>query len=104
MGRGSIVIGLAAIIIGEVLCSAIFKKGCNFAVRLAFVVLGGVVYYAVMTVILWFKLDPNDLKLFTALIVAVFLAIPHFQAQLKNSFHKNKHPKDAPEKGGDHHA
>ncbi len=104
MGRGSIVIGLAAIIIGEVLCSAIFKKGCNFAVRLAFVVLGGVIYYAVMTVILWFKLDPNDLKLFTALIVAVFLAIPHFQAQLKNSFHKNKHPKDAPEKGGDHHA
>lgn len=82
MGRGSIVIGLAAIIIGEVLCSAIFKKGCNFAVRLAFVVLGGVIYYAVMTVILWFKLDPNDLKLFTALIVAVFLAIPYWKSKL----------------------
>ena len=104
MGRGAIVIGLAAIIIGEVLCGAIFKKGCNFAVRLAFVVLGGVIYYGVMTIILWFKLDPNDLKLFTALIVAIFLAIPHFQSQMKNSFRKKKHPQDAPEKGGDHHA
>ena len=59
MGRGAIVIGLAAIIIGEVLCDAIFKKGCNFAVRLAFVVLGGVIYYAVMVIILWLRLDPN---------------------------------------------
>ena len=66
MGRGAIVIGLAAIIIGEVLCDAIFRKGCNFAVRLGFVALGGVIYYAAMTVILWLKLDPNDLKLFTA--------------------------------------
>ena len=82
----SIVIGLAAIIIGEVLCDAIFKKGCNFAVRLAFVVLGGVIYYAVMVIILWLRLDPNDLKLFTAIIVAIFLAVPHLQAQAKSSF------------------
>lgn len=86
MGRGAIVIGLAAIIIGEVLCGAIFRKGCNFAVRLAFVVLGGVIYYAVMVVILWLKLDPNDLKLFTAIIVAIFLAVPHLQEQAKSSF------------------
>ena len=86
MGRGAIVIGLAAIIIGEVLCDAIFKKGCNFAVRLAFVVLGGVIYYAVMVIILWLRLDPNDLKLFTAIIVAIFLAVPHLQAQAKSSF------------------
>ena len=86
MGRGAIVIGLAAIIIGEVLCDAIFKKGCNFAVRLAFVVFGGVIYYAVMVIILWLKLDPNDLKLFTAIIVAIFLAVPHLQAQAKSSF------------------
>lgn len=86
MGRGAIVIGLAAIIIGEVLCDAFFKKGCNFAVRLAFVVLGGVIYYVVMVIILWLKLDPNDLKLFTAIIVAVFLAVPHLQAQAKSSF------------------
>ena len=86
MGRGAIVIGLAAIIIGEVLCDAIFKKGCNFAVRLAFVVLGGVIYYAVRVIILWLRLDPNDLKLFTAIIVAIFLAVPHLQAQAKSSF------------------
>ena len=86
MGRGSVVIGLAAIIIGEVLCDAIFKKGSNFGVRLAFVVLGGVIYYVAMTVILWLRLDPNDLKLFTALIVAVFLAIPYLQKQRRSSF------------------
>ena len=86
MGRGAIVIGLAAIIIGEVLCDAIFRKGCNFAVRLAFVIFGGVIYYAVMVVILWLKLNPNDLKLFTAIIVAIFLAVPHLQAQAKSSF------------------
>ena len=81
MGRGAIVIGLAAIIIGEVLCDAIFRKGTNFAVRLCFVVFGGVIYYLVMVVILWLRLDPNDLKLFTALIVAIFLAVPHLRAQ-----------------------
>ncbi len=86
MGRGAVVIGLAAIIIGEVLCDAIFKKGCSFAVRLAFVVLGGVLYYIAMTVILWLRLNPNDLKLFTAVIVAVFLAVPHLQKQARNSF------------------
>ena len=69
MGRGAIVIGLASIVIGEVFCEAIFKKGCNFSVKLLFIVLGGVLYYMVMTLILWLRLDPNDLKLFTALIV-----------------------------------
>ena len=79
MGRGAIVIGLAAIVIGEVLCDAIFSKGCNFGLRLGFIVIGGILYYIVMTVILWLKLDPNDLKLFTALIVAVFLAVPNLR-------------------------
>lgn len=86
MGRGAIVIGLAAVIIGEVLCDAIFRKGSEFYVRLGFVVVGGIVYYLVMVVILWLKLDPNDLKLFTALIVAAFLAVPYIRAQSKSSF------------------
>ena len=86
MGRGSIVIGLAAIIIGEVLCDAAFRKGCEFYMRLLFVIVGGIVYYIVMVIILWLKLDPNDLKLFTAIIVAVFLAVPHIQAERKSSF------------------
>ena len=86
MGRGAIVIGLAAIVIGEVLCDALFSKGCNFAIRLSFVVIGGILYYIIMTVILWLKLDPNDLKLFTAVIVALFLAVPYLQQQSKSSF------------------
>ena len=90
MGRGAIVIGLAAIVIGEILCDAIFSKGCNFAVKLSFIIFGGVVYYAVMVVILWLKLDPNDLKLFTAIIVAIFLAIPQLKARSKSSFARSK--------------
>lgn len=86
MGRGSIVIGLAAVIIGEVVCDAIFRKGSNFAVRLGFIVVGGILYYIVMTLILWLKLNSNDLKLFTAVIVAVFLAVPYLQAQSRSSF------------------
>lgn len=86
MGRGAIVIGLAAIIIGEVLCNAFFKKRIEFYIALAFVIIGGIVYYLVMTLILWLKLDPNDLKLFTALIVAAFLAVPYLQGQSRSSF------------------
>ena len=87
MGRGAIVIGLAAVIIGEVLCDAVFRKGTEFWVRLVFVLLGGVVYYIVMSVILWLKLNTDDLKLFTAVLVAVFLAVPYLQAQRVSSFH-----------------
>jgi putative ABC transport system permease protein len=86
MGRGSIVIGLAAVIIGEVLGDAIFRKHMNFALRLTFVILGGVIYYIVVGVVLWLKLNSNDLKLFTAIIVAVFLAIPYLQGKRKSSF------------------
>lgn len=76
MGRGTMVIGLAAIIIGEVLSEVVFPKGCQFFTRLAFVAIGGIIYYIVIVFILWLKLDPNDLKLFTALVVAIFLALP----------------------------
>ena len=86
MGRGAIVIGLAAIVIGEVFHSALFRKNSNFAIRLAFIVLGGILYYFVMTVILWLKLDANDLKLFTAIIVAIFLAVPYLQEKARSSF------------------
>lgn len=79
MGRGAIVIGLAAIIIGEALSEVVFKKGCSFYMRLAFVIVGGIIYYAAMILILWLRIDSNDLKLFTALIVMIFLAIPNFK-------------------------
>ncbi len=86
MGRGAIVIGLAAVIIGEVLCDAIFKKGCNFAVRLGFVVLGGVIYYIVYVFVLWLKFPADDMKLLTAIVVAIFLAVPYLKDRSKNSF------------------
>jgi putative ABC transport system permease protein len=86
MGRGAIVIGLAAVIIGEVFGDALFRSHMNFAIRMTFVVLGGVVYYIVVTIVLWLKLNPNDLKLFTAIIVAIFLAVPYLQGKRISSF------------------
>lgn len=86
MGRGAIVIGLAAVIIGEVIFGKIFS---NFALRLFSVVIGGILYYIVIAVVLKLGLNANNLKLFSALFVAVFLAIPYW----KSKFSKNKAPK-----------
>lgn len=87
-GRGAIVIGLAAVIIGEVLGKALFGKRLNFFGRLLFVALGGVIYYIVVGLVLWLKMPSNDLKLFTAIIVAVFLAVPYLRAKSRNSYAK----------------
>lgn len=73
-GRGAIVIGLAAVIIAQVIFGKIHG---NFAFSLASVALGGVVYYLVLQVVLWLGLNANDLKLISAVVVAVFLAIPY---------------------------
>ncbi len=89
-GRGAIVIGLAAVIIGEVLGRALLGKRLNFFGTLSFTVLGGVVYYIVMGVGLWLKLNPNDLKLIIAIIVALFLAVPYLSSQRKSSFARLK--------------
>lgn len=90
MGRGAIVIGLAAVIIGEVIGRAVMGKHLNFFATLLFIVIGGVIYYLVVVIVLWLKLDSNDLKLFTAVIVAIFLAVPYFRDRSKNSFRKNR--------------
>jgi putative ABC transport system permease protein len=86
MGRGAIVIGLAAVIIGEVIGDALIGKRLNFMGRLAFVVVGGIIYYIVVVIVLWLRLPTNDLKLFTAVVVAIFLAVPYLRAKSKNSF------------------
>ena len=85
-GRGAIVIGLAAVIIGEVIGSAILGKRMNTAGRFVFVVVGGILYYMVYTIVLWLKIDSNLMKMFTAIIVAVFLAVPYLQGQRTSSF------------------
>ena len=82
MGRGAIVIGLAAIIIGEVAFGKIF---INFALKLLAVAIGSVIYYVVVQfVVSVLAINTNYLKLFSALIVAVFLAVPHW----KQNYHK----------------
>ena len=86
MGRGAIVIGLAAVIIGEVVGGALLGKRRNFYGTLSFVVVGGVLYYLVIVVVLWLKLNTHDLKLFTAVVVGLFLAVPYLRGQRKSAF------------------
>jgi putative ABC transport system permease protein len=78
MGRGAIVIGLAAVIIGEVLFDKIFR---NFALKLLGAVIGAIVYYVVIQVVLRMGLSTDDLKLLTAVVVAVFLAVPYWKSR-----------------------
>lgn len=87
MGKGAIVIGLAAVIIGEV----IFGKFVhNFALTLVAIVLGGIAYYVVITLVLQLGLNANDLKLFTAIVVAIFLGVPYWKSKASTKFKKNK--------------
>lgn len=86
MGQGAIVIGLAAVIIGEVLAGILVGRKLNFIMRFAFTVIGAVVYYFVYVFVLWLKFPADDMKLLTAVVVAVFLAVPHFRAQRTGSF------------------
>lgn len=90
MGRGAIVIGLAAVIIGEVLFG---KLAHNFAAKLFAVALGAIAYYIVLQFVLWLGLNTNDLKLLSALVVAIFLAIPYLKAKYM--------PKNASRGGGE---
>ena len=75
MGRGAIVIGLAAVIIGEVLLSRVR----NFALKLLSCVLGAIIYYLVITLVLRLGLESTDLKLLTAVVVAAFLSVPYWK-------------------------
>ena len=87
MGRGAIVIGLAAVIIGEVTFGKIFK---NFALRLLAVAFGGIIYYVVMQFVINLGLNTDDLKLLTAVIVAIFLGIPYIKNQYAQKHIKSK--------------
>ena len=79
-GRGAIVIGLAAVIIGEVLFGKFAsKRKLAFAFTLASVILGAVIYYMVYQFVLWLKMPSEDMKLFSAIVVAIFLAIPYLK-------------------------
>ena len=78
MGRGAIVIGLAAVIIGEAVFSKIFR---NFALRLLGVALGSILYYLVLQTVIWLGIDADLLKLLSAIVVAIFLATPYWKGK-----------------------
>lgn len=78
MGRGAIVIGLAAVIIGEAVFGKVFR---NFALKLVGVAFGSVLYYIVVQTVIWMGIDTDLLKLLSALVVAVFLAIPYWKGK-----------------------
>ena len=78
MGRGSIVIGLAAVIIGEAIFSRIFR---NFALKLLSVVFGSILYYLVLQIVIWMGIDTDLLKMLSALVVAFFLAFPYWKGK-----------------------
>ena len=89
MGRGAIVIGLAAVIISEVTFGKIFQ---NFGLKMFAVSLGAVIYYFVLQIVLQLGLNTNDLKLVSALIVAVFLSVPYWKGKVA---HKKGGPRHA---------
>lgn len=78
MGRGAIVIGLAAVIIGEAVFGRVFR---NFGFKLIGVALGAILYYIVLQVVIWLGVDTDLLKLLSALVVAVFLATPYWKGK-----------------------
>lgn len=88
MGRGAIVIGLAAVIIGEVLGSVIFGKHFNFVAKLAFAAIGAIIYFLVLQLVMLLGLSSANTKLFSAIVVIIFLAVPYILNSSKTSFKK----------------
>lgn len=82
MGRGAIVIGLAAVIISEVVFGKLFR---NFGMKLFAVSIGAVVYYIVLQIVLQLGLNTNDLKLVSAMLVAIFLSIPYLKGKMTHA-------------------
>mgnify|MGYP004622684089 FL=1 len=96
MGRGAVVIGLAAVVIGEAVVRHISP---NFAVRLMGVAIGAVIYYLVYQTVIFLGFDADLLKMFSAVVVALFLGIPYLQKTVREACHTSKAAK-----GGNNHA
>lgn len=94
MGRGAIVIGLAAIVIGEVIFSKIAR---NFAARLLTVLVGGIIYYIVYLVIVFTGIDTNLLKMLSAIVVAIFLGAPNIKNKVMRKIRLIKNAKEVEE-------
>ncbi len=97
MGKGAIVIGLAAVIIGEALFGWLSRN--NFALKLITVVLGGIVYFIVYSTVIYLGLDSNYLKMLSAIVVAIFLAVPYWKSRyFSGAKHAEKHAQKAQKK------
>lgn len=96
MGRGAVVIGLAAVVIGE---AVVWHISPNFAVRLTGVAIGAVIYYLVYQTVIFLGFDADLLKMFSAVVVALFLGIPYLQKTVREACHTSKAAK-----GGNNHA
>ena len=96
MGRGAVVIGLAAVVIGEAVVRHILP---NFAVRLTGVAIGAVIYYLVYQTVIFLGFDADLLKMFSAVVVALFLGIPYLQKTVREACHTSQAAK-----GGNNHA
>jgi len=86
MGKGAIVIGLCAVVIGTALFSKIAK---NFAVRLTTVIFGGIIYYIIFQSVVFLGINTNLLKLLSAVIVALFLGVPYIRKKYWKNIKKN---------------
>lgn len=93
MGRGAVVIGLAAVVIGQ---AVLGRHGGHMAAQLGGMVLGAVIYYIVYQVIIFAGFDTDLLKMFSAVVVAVFLGVPHVRDQIRTNSRIKK--------GGSRHA
>lgn len=92
MGRGAIVIGLAAVIVGEALFQ---RKTTNFALRLLFVVCGAIIYWFVFQTVIFLGLPSEYLKMLSALVVALFLGIPNLKGRIARKKKKKEAAKNA---------
>lgn len=94
MGQGAIVIGLAAIVIGDAIFSKIAR---NFAVRLLGVVVGSVIYFSVYQIIIYMGVEADLLKMLSAIVVALFLGVPHIKNKIMAKIHIRKRAKGGEE-------
>ena len=96
MGRGAIVIGLAAVIVGDVVFSPLAnsnfvkKLGIVYAFRLLGVIVGGIIYYFVFQTVIFLGLDTDLLKMISAIVVALFLAVPYWKKKYFSKPHAKK--------------
>lgn len=85
MGIGTVVIGLASIIIGEVIIRKV-----SLPIRLLTILLGSMIYRLLLTTVLLLNFDANDFKLFSAVIVGLSLSIPTIQSAYNKRRHNGK--------------